>query len=466
MMQGASGQRRRDSDPSVKSNGEKSALNSSCGRFFVMCLTLLIFSLCCLGLSEWKTPEKRVQQESVFVLSGTILGILFLYAVIPRMSIDAGMVSTDLWKPYFACYRMAFLFSLPALICIGLGYGEISGFGSRTPSGGDPSGKPSIKDLKADQVGQHFELRDAFVGTNLTKSLVRTLNLHEHGDPKKTSRYQQSQYLLSEEREDYIDQGIPLPTVPPDTRTQFLVAPVFQSWEKCVTRQRISTLCVQNNPIVAWAIAQTDNLCAELGMVACHQAEPILDPVYHCSTPNGAFKASDNREGPYVGLCGRLVKPPDDPVIEQLLDIMRADGWSDDRFPPTPLWISVVHEKCIGSPDECLEQWNIIGLIGIVFSSLTGLCILATIVMDCQMDRHIRRARMYAQIKSLLPHQRPEIMRIQPQSVGRNNQSETVPLQQGSLRSLAASTDNQGMAIQDGTLGSSSGGPHGRHGMV
>jgi hypothetical protein len=275
--------------------------------------------------------------------------------------------------------------------------------------------------------------------------------LHTHGDPPKTSRYQEAEFLLAEEREDFRDQGIPFPTVPPDTRTQYFVAPVFKTWEKCVTRQRISTLCVQNNPIAAWAIAQTDNLCTELGSVACHRDEPVLDPVYHCSKGSGAFKASDNRDGPYEGLCGRLIKPPDDPVIEQFLDMMRAEGWTDDRFPQAPLWISVHSEECIGNPDECIAHWTIIGLIGIICATLTGVCILATMVLDCQTDRQIRRAQHYAQIKAMLPPQRPAVMRVKPQGVGGVYASEVAPLSPVSGQSMTMN---------------SSGGPHGRHGMV
>lgn len=438
-------------DPSILKNGQKHPLNSTCGRFLIMCLTLLVFALCCIGVTEWNEPEKRVKQESVFVLFGTIGGILFMYAVIPQMSRNAGMVSSDSWKPYFTCYRLSYLFAMPALICLGLGYGKISSFGT------SPGSDTSIVDLKADRVGQHFILRDGFVGTNLTKSLVRTLNLHEHGDPPKTSRYQQAEYLLRDERQDFLEQGIEMPTLPPDTRTQYLIAPVFQNWEKCVTRQRISTLCVENNPIVAWAMAKTESLCGELGMLACKMEEPILDPVYHCSSADRMFKSSDNREGSYEGLCGRTIAPPDDPVIEQFLDIMRGEGWTDDRFPTQQLWIDVAYEECIGRPDECQSGWELVGLIGIILASLTGFCILATMVLDCQTDRQIRRARMWAQIKSKLPVHGPEVMRVQPQKTSYGNQSEFAPLQgDQSLRSAATSSDKRGTAIQDGTLGSRS----------
>lgn len=426
---------------------KKSNLNSTCGRFFVCCLTCTLFSLICLGLSEWNSPDKRENQTSVFTLLGTIAGILFMYAVLPIMSKTAGMVATDSWKPYFACYRLSFLFAMPAFICIGLGPGQISSFGVSLSSGTDK--KPSIDDLRSDNPGQPFELRDAFVGTNLSKSLVRTLNLHEHGEgeSKTTSRYQQAEYLLSEEREDLIEQGIALPTVPPDTRTQYLVAPVFKKWEKCVTRQRISTLCVENNPIAAWAIAQQDNLCVELGMVACNPKEPILDPVYHCSEPN-AWRASSNKAGPYAGLCGRTRTPPDQAVIDQLLVIMRSEGWTDDAFPKNPIWIDVRSEACIGAEAKCQRDWELMGTIGIVFAVLTGFCILTTMVLDCQTDRQIRRAKYYAQIKAMLPPQRPQIQHVKPQGLGKGKQKvEPVSPQSGSLRSLAGTTDTKGKAI-------------------
>jgi hypothetical protein len=385
-----------------------------------------------------------------------------MYAVLPKMSKLAGMISTDSWKPYFACYRLAYLLALPAFICIGAGYGQIDGFGESVKTN-DASGKPSVADLDPDEIGSHFNLRDAFVGTNLTKKLVRTLNLHDHGDPPTTSRYQEAPFLLAEDRADFKEQGLPLPTVPPDTRTQYIVAPVFKTWEKCVTRQRISMLCVENNPIVAFAIAQSDNMCAEAGMVACNKEELPLDPVYHCSSPSKRFKASEGPDGPYEGLCGRIIKPPDDAVIKQLKDVMRRDGWTDDRFPTKELWLDVRDEGCIGSPQECIDQWSVIGLIGIVFAVLTELCILSAMVLDCQTDRSIRRAKMYAQIKAQLPPQRPEFVKVHPQKG--SNQTDVNSPQGQSLRSAATTSDRKGLAIQDGTLGSSSGG-HQRKGMV
>merc|ERR1711977_342371 len=184
-----------------------------------------------------------------------------------------------------------------------------------------------------------------------------------------------------------------------------------------------------------------------------------------CSSPNQKFKASDNKEGPYKGLCGRLIKPPDNAVIEQYLEIMRGEGWTDDRFPTTQIWIDVSDEPCIGTPDQCTDRWKLVGVIGLVFAALTGLCIFATMVLDCQTDRQIRRAKQYAQIKAMLPPPRAEITRVQPQGLGSSQQTGTMSPNDGSLPNPQGTADRKGMAIQGSTLGSSSGGRKG-HSMV
>lgn len=149
-------------------------------------------------------------------------------------------------------------------------------------------------------------------------------------------------------------------------------------------------------------------------------------------------------------------------MIEQLLDIMRAEGWTDESFPKVPIWIDVRNEHCMSNPTECIKHWEQIGLIGIVFAVFTGVCILATVYYDCQTDRQVRRAQMYAQIKAMLPTHRPELVRVHPQG---KDQLQLQSSQTGTLRSSAATSDRTGMAIQDGPLGGSGGG-HRKQGIV
>jgi len=166
---------------------------------------------------------------------------------------------------------------------------------------------------------------------------------------------------------------------------------------------------VQTNPIRAWAVAKVEDMCNGMSMVSCKPEEPVIDPTYHCGDPAQTFRASDKREGPYGGFCGRIITPPETEVFEELLRIMRGEGWMDASFPSIEItqnvFIDVRPSTCISQPNMCISEWQTIGIVGIVFAVVTGLCIMVPMMLDCHVDRQIRRARYYAEIKAMLPAQ-------------------------------------------------------------
>merc|ERR1711971_4459 len=121
-----------------------------------------------------------------------------------------------------------------------------------------------------------------------------------------------------------------------------------------------------------------------MGIVACTPPKPLLEPVYGCSDPDNAVKG---------GLCGRIVQPPFEGVIDELQALLLSDGWPEVSMPnSSSLWVDVQPDKCIAAPDDCLNQWSTIGIVGVVFALLTSLCIVVPAGLDCVTDYRIRSA--------------------------------------------------------------------------
>merc|ERR1719359_370333 len=95
----------------------------------------------------------------------------------------------------------------------------------------------------------YFELSDGFVALNLTKGITETLVPEEHGVKKhrRVSRFRDAELRIN--TEPYSDEVEPTET--PGRLTTYRVAPVFSNWDACLARYRMSTACLQRNPILA-----------------------------------------------------------------------------------------------------------------------------------------------------------------------------------------------------------------------
>jgi len=313
-----------------------------------------------------------------------------MYTVLPVLAKKAGMAPSREgvdFKPYLVCYRLSLLVSIPALSCLALGYGTKAGFGEAQ----GPPGEITVMDL--DRVSlNYFEVSDGFVALNLTKGIVETLRLTNHSaeEAPRRSRFRDAGLRIN--REPFSD--VPEPTEAPGALKLYRIAPVFAKWTACTTRYSISVACLQQNPVAGWAMSVTSSLCSDLYMVACRNPQPVLDPVYRCSSDSPVHGL--NQTGPVTGLCGRVVQPPRDAVIDELSAVLLTEGWPQAALPnTTQVWLDVAPHNCIANSAACIAIWDLTGIFGIIFSVLTGLCILTPCALDCLVDRRIREARRF-----------------------------------------------------------------------
>lgn len=364
-------------------------LNSSLGRALTFALTIFTFSGTSVGLCIWSAPEYKLKRLTYPILGVTVILFCTLYTLLPMLAKKAGMAPSEAgvdWKPYFFLYRISYLTAFPALALLSFGYGSKASFGQ--PDG--VAGEMLVQDLTPGTLN-YFDAADGFVALNLTKGITHTLGRMEHGDAVslRSSHFRDAKLRIN--TEPYSD--IPEPTIPPGALKLYRIAPVFSEWDICLTRYQISIACLKKNSLVGWAVAETKSICSTLGMVACKPPRPVLDPVYKCSTE--AVHGKDT-VGPISGICGRVVETPESKAIDELSALLLSDGWPSFFVPNSShVWLDVNSDECIAQPADCLQQWNTLGLIGILLAVVTVLCILVPAGLDCIVDRRIRESRKF-----------------------------------------------------------------------
>jgi len=358
-------------------------MNSSIGRILTFSLTVLVFILSAVGLAFWNAPQYRLAGSSWLLLGLTAMFIIIMYTLLPKLADLTGMQPRQTgWKTYLCMYRAAFLTAIPSLLFIALGFGRQVAFGVS-------AGKDITMSELEPASWNFFSATDGFVALNLTKGVVETLKRVEHGEEgiRRVSRFRDAELRIN--KEPFSD--VPEPTTAPGMLAVYRIAPVFGFWSNCASRYRASTQCVYSNPVVAWAIASTDSLCSDLRTLACSSPKPMLEPVYNCGsdTPVYGIEAVD----PIAGLCGRVVKPPAEGVMDELGRLLLIEGWPGDRLPnKSNVWVDVHQDPCISFPDECAAQWTTQGAIGLIFAALTITCIITPAIVDCRVDKQFRDA--------------------------------------------------------------------------
>jgi hypothetical protein len=231
---------------------------------------------------------------------------------------------------------------------------------------------------------------DGFVALNLTKGITETRAYTEHGyrDSIRYSRYRDAELKINDEPYS----GIPEPTKQPGALRLFRIAPIFTQWNPCVDRYQISISCLRQNDIAGWAIAVTDSMCTKMNFVACSSPEPILEPVYKCSDSNKT--KGTEVTGQIEGLCGRVMLPPREAVVDELRALLTMDGWPVSYLPEVDhLWVDVAPNECYDDPEACIGTWDAVGAVGVAFASLTCICMAGAMCCDCIVDQRIRSAR-------------------------------------------------------------------------
>lgn len=360
-------------------------LSSSMGRAFTFVLTLACFCTSAFCLMIWDEPQRRADGEVIPAVAG-LVATLAMYTMIPDLARRAEMGPSPEgadWKPYLCIYRCSFLLSIPALLCLGFGYSARVGFG-------EPSPATTMADLVPDSL-RYFQVSDGYVALNLTKGISETRSYLEHGreGALRRSRFRDAELRIN--REPFAD--IPEPTIPPGFLRLVRVAPIFAEWTECVTKYQISLTCLDANPVVGWAVAETKSLCTSFGMVSCRPPETSIEPVYMCNNDaNRVFGVAE--KGPVNALCGRVRKPPRSEAVDEMKALLMLEGWREDHLPnSTTVWINVDEDPCINQPQACLATWSAISTAGMAFSALTILSICLACCLDCRVDDQIRRAR-------------------------------------------------------------------------
>lgn len=368
-------------------------MNSTVGRLILFATTLVFLCLAALGLVAWRSPAYRLNGASLPILAAAACCLVVVYCVVPaagkRAGLEANVDGYD-WKPYFVCFRAAYISALPGLVLIACGFGEKSGFGLAA----GVAGTVTMASLRPGSL-EYFETSDGFVALNLTKGVVETLTTSTHGpaDSLRVSRFRDAELRIN--TEPFSD--VPEPTVPPGAMMIYRIAPIFSSWAPCVTLYDISQQCLVTNPVVGWAFTKTQTLCSSFHMVSCLRLDSELDPVYRCSSsPTRGQGIIAN----ISGLCGRVASAPPPAVVDELSAILKHAGWGDDTLPTTSqVWVDVQPDDCIADPQSCISRWDSIGLAGLVLFVLSLLCIVLPAVMDFRFDRRIRDALAFYELK-------------------------------------------------------------------
>jgi hypothetical protein len=357
-------------------------LNSTIGRSTLFCSTIVAFNVCIYGLVNYGNPE-YVKEGTSHIHFFIFLSLMLLMYTFPLIAERAGMKSSETgWKPYLAMYRCAFLLAIFAIAF------NILGAGQRNWNGKRAGTKLRIEQL-SNQYWNWFELADGFVALNLTKGVTETLQPEEHGPPnhRRKSRFRDTELRVN--HEPYADAVDPTPT--PGTISTYRIAPIFANWAYCATRYRISTNCLTQNAVRAWAISKSSSLCSSSKSVACLPPKPLLEPVYKC-TQNGGVPGGVN----VTGICGRVTLPPPEGAVDELGALMLYDAWPKISLPKSSdLWIDVSPDECISDPQSCEDTWSRLALIGLIFQILTNLCFFLPCFQDCKTDYRIRAAMTF-----------------------------------------------------------------------
>lgn len=362
--------------------------NSTTGRFCTFSTALVCFVVAAVGFSEWQRPSRVMNGESPYLLVSAIAGTIIMYTCVPPLARCTGMADTEAgWKPYLAVFRCSFLGAVPSLCCLAYGYGSRIGFGEAVGT----AGSMQMEDLIGLSPGYYFEASDGFVALNLTKGVAETAAFTEHGQENQL-RY--SRYRDAELKVNYEPYTIEVePTTAPGMLRVYVMAPIFANWAPCTTRYRTSAQCINGNPVMAWAVAKTESLCTSLRSVACLPPDPLLRPVYMCSTKNtDGFSYT----GQIQGLCGRTVEAPPNPVIDEYSALLINMGFPVRSLPnSTQVWVDVWPDDCIAHPESCLATWDTLSGLGIFFAFCTVCCIVGPLIADCVIDKRIRAARAF-----------------------------------------------------------------------
>eukprot|EP00392_Amoebophrya_sp_AT5.2_P009102 g9130.t1 len=415
-------------------------LNSSLGRFFLFAASVTLFLLASTGLSIWSSPGEKSGGQNVaprgpneqFLILLATLFLLSAYFSLPVFGERCGVGVFDAnWKPYIHLFRLSFFFSMPAFLFISLG------FGASVENGAEIKGATYQQILAASGddlnlvIGDYFVVEDMFVGLNLTKAIIKTLQPVPKSSSRGSTRPQERRGTTFEMPTQYSETEYfdakdalagPPPPPPTDVIGHYVFAPIFETWRTCITRYAVSSICMSENKLIGFVYSQSDSLCRRAGALSCLlEPKPKLNPSYRCR--GAGAKLGLDAVGEMMGLCGRVALPPSPILLDEVVYRHKQDGWTlgqtmachcpadgdgtdmacpgdkkdTDCKSMAPLFfINADYDERIAKTKDLESTWLQFQLAGGFFGFLTVALITLTMLADCYVDRYLRAAAKYA----------------------------------------------------------------------
>jgi hypothetical protein len=155
------------------------AVKAFCIKSNIFGLTVGLFGLALFSFAIWNTPQNRYAGLSYIWLAVGIAstGGLFLT---PYLAELFGIIPYQRYRAYFCMYRLSFIFMLPALICVLMGYGRLYAMGNKAREHDLGTRLEEVKDVHG--PGDYFRAVDGFVSIEQTRVMAYTRGLHDVRD--------------------------------------------------------------------------------------------------------------------------------------------------------------------------------------------------------------------------------------------------------------------------------------------
>jgi hypothetical protein len=285
-----------------------------------------------------------------------------------------------------------------------LGFGRASAMGTEIESVSTSGSGLSIMEVyyRASALLEnrdYFESSDGFIGFNLSKSVIQTMNPYPI-EPTDTlfsgisnpitdqifgaenvtyTNLFVSEYPLFEGSGELLYE---------DVVSRWTVAPIFQSRSPCLEGYApIHITCMVSNKILGWVFAtDSGSFCRSIHSTACDiegQTDNRLSPFYP--------EPFDTSTPPSVGISGIISSSPPAYIVEAVRRRYVADGWPIDvdlsNYPTgmPNLWIQAV-PNIVTKMDNMKASFNVFKYVSIFLMSLAGLLILIAFVLDLRTD--------------------------------------------------------------------------------
>jgi hypothetical protein len=405
------------------------AVKLLCIKSNTFLLTVALFGVALFSFSFWNTPANRYAGLSYVWLGVGVVSTAALFLT-PYFAELFGMIPYQRYRAYLCMYRLSFIFMLPALICVLLGYGRLYAMGNKAREHDMGVRLDEVQDLHG--PGDYFRVVDGFVSTEQTRVMAFTRGLHavRDGDELYEPEYK-TQGIGGATNKSWsaeAEAGTTPPPKKPNLPTQYhqipppwltietkpftdvehtiTLAPIFAEGENCLERPPpTNRVCYERNKILAFAVKSSPGFCRQMGSITCQVEWETLQirPSYGC-----APEKQDPSKYPNVatdfdtGLCGRIVSPQGIDLVLARHGLKRftRDGWELPEKLEDLMYVNVENDTCIAEEEKCREDYETIGLVG---AASAGIAI-ALVVLSCGMDIHhdyLMRQLMFLDEKEL-----------------------------------------------------------------